>query len=191
LLPTRTWFLLRTECPRKVAMLLSGDPWPSCQLVRQGKSRMADVALNPIVQRLRQLESQRHSLNEQPAARILRWGPDDESVLMIQGLVDLQSEPASETPDLFIESKARSGRPAAYASTISGSLRAMQDANRERLLPTGSTPAGSVRSAKPPATFPDMVCFLGAVRARLLTLTGHLAIVLWPERTPLGSHWER
>ncbi len=66
---------------------------------------MSKPPSNPIQKRLEKLEGQWTAFIEQPEARILRWIVDDDSLQMIQLVIDLQSEPVSEIPDLFVEFK--------------------------------------------------------------------------------------
>ena len=61
--------------------------------------------LNPIQLRLRTLEGLWNEFASDKDARILRWIADDDSTQLIQTFINLQSEPVSDIPDLFIELK--------------------------------------------------------------------------------------
>ena len=152
---------------------------------------MTVVAINPIEQRLKKLEGLWTEFIEQPAGRILRWLTDDDSVQMIQLFVDLQSEPVSEIPELFIEFKAPFDQPAKYAASIVESLQAQYDANREEIVAEGIQSDWTCPPLSNPITTKDLLITLESFQKSHETLTEHLAIVLWPETTKHAASWER
>lgn len=152
---------------------------------------MTVVAINPIEQRLKKLEGLWTEFIEQPAGRILRWLTDDDSVQMIQLFVDLQSEPVSEIPELFIEFKAPFEKPEDYASSIVESLRAQYNANRDEIVAEGIQSDWTCPPLSNPITTKDLLITLESFQKSHESLTDHIAIVLWPEKSKSAASWER
>ena len=153
--------------------------------------RMTVVAINPIEQRLKKLEGLWTEFIEQPAGRILRWLTDDDTVQMIQLFVDLQSEPVSEIPELFIEFKAPFEEPEDYASSIVESLRAQYNANRDEIAAEGIQSDWTCPPLSNPITKKDLLNTLESFQKSHKSLTDRLAIVLWPEKSKNAANWER
>ena len=151
---------------------------------------MTDVALNPIEQRLKKLEGLWTAFIEQPEARILRWMVDDDSLQMIQLFVDLQSEPVSEIPDLFIEFKTTFEQPADFAGGVIDSLQQQYAANRDEIAADGIQADWVCPPCSSPPTIKDLLTVLVSFHEKHQALAEHLAVVLWPEKTPKAVQWE-
>ena len=152
---------------------------------------MSKPPSNPIQKRLEKLEGLWTAFIEQPEARILRWLVDDDAMQMIQLFVDLQSEPVSEIPDLFVEFKTDFELPADFAGALIATLQEQYDANREAIAADGIQADWVCPKCSSPPTITDLVSVLVSFHASHQALAEHLAVVLWPEKTPKAALWER
>ena len=152
---------------------------------------MSKPPSNPIQKRLEKLEGQWTEFIELPEARILRWLVDDDALQMIQLFVDLQSEPVSEIPDLFVEFKTDFEQPADFAGDLIAALQEQYDANREAIAEDGIRADWVCPKCCSPPTIADLVNVLVSFHASHQALAEHLAVVLWPEKTPKAARWER
>ncbi len=146
---------------------------------------------NPIMKRIEKLEGLWTAFIEQPEARILRWFVDDDSLQMIQLFVDLQSEPVSEIPDLFIEFKVPFEQPADFAGGLIGSLQEQYSANRETIIADGIQTDWVCPKCSSAPPIAELLSVLSSFQVSHQALAEHLAVVLWPEKTPKAELWQR
>lgn len=98
---------------------------------------MAVAPPNPIEQRLKKLEELWESFLQLPNARILRWVLDDDSRQVVQAFVDIQCEPVSEIPDLFVEFTCPFRAQDSFSSDILASLSEQLEASRSEIEASG------------------------------------------------------
>ena len=98
---------------------------------------MSGGKLNPIQLRLRRLEGLWNTFSESAEPRILRWLTDTDEQQMVQLFVDLQSEEASEIPDLFLELRAVLNTASDWTTALVAELSEKHAAERSGLESLG------------------------------------------------------
>lgn len=136
--------------------------------------------LNPIQLRLQTLEGHWNEFAAEPSVRILRWIADDDSIQLIQTFIDLQSEPVSEIPDLFIELKSPFLSAANWNSQLLEEFSGIISANRTDIEALGIVLRWNPPPAEVATTLNSLLDSLVAFTKSVESLAEHVAIAINP-----------
>lgn len=151
---------------------------------------MSKQPSNPVIQRLEKLEGLWNEFSILPNARILRWVVDEDSLQMIQTLIDLQSESIGTVPDLFVEFKVNFEEPHEYAGQLIDNLKAQYEGSREQMQADGFQTNWVCPACSDPPTIAELINVLSSFHTCCPPASEHLAVVLWPEKSQMPGPWE-
>ena len=136
--------------------------------------------LNPIQLRLRTLEGLWNEFASDKDARILRWIADDDSTQLIQTFINLQSEPVSDIPDLFIELKSPFLNADNWNSQLIEEFAAIVNDSRTDIESLGIVLRWNPPPSGTPATLNSFLDSLNAFTKAAESLAEHVAIAINP-----------